>query len=272
MPILQIRDKDGKFVAIPAINGKSAYEQAKEGGYKGTEEEFIAILNGLMFPEDTEHRKDFNNPHKVTASQVNALSLTGGTLTGKSVYFNNGNARITGAQDYIQLDVFDSSKDDENKRQLVLNGKNTTDLKDAVVLTTLENGEQSTYAIYGEHNADELGISRIKTGTYKGGGFYGEGNASYITYEGHDPPRYIKIISEDGSDFMEAIYGMPNAVSCVSNCSVNTPNRIIFNETIDANTGAVFWRASVTGGNTDDSQARRQMNSSKLSYYYIFIW
>lgn len=55
MPILQIRDKDGKFVAIPAIKGdegKSAYEQAKEGGYKGTEKEFIAILNGLTFPEN----------------------------------------------------------------------------------------------------------------------------------------------------------------------------------------------------------------------------
>lgn len=171
MPILQIRDEDGNFIPIPAIKGdkgKSAYEQAKEGGYKGTEEEFIAILNGLTFPEDAEHREDFNNPHKVTASQVKALSLTGGTLTGKSVYFNNGNARITGAQDYIQLDVFDSSKDDENKRQLVLNGKNTTDLKDAVVLTTLENNEQNTYAIYGEHNVDELGISKIATGSYTG--------------------------------------------------------------------------------------------------------
>ena len=48
--ILKIRDKDGNFVGIPSIkgdNGKSAYEQAVEGGYKGTEEEFIQILGNL---------------------------------------------------------------------------------------------------------------------------------------------------------------------------------------------------------------------------------
>lgn len=70
MPILQIKDKDGKFVSIPAINGKSAYEQAKDGGYNGTEEEFIAVLNGLTNSEDATHYKDFNNPHKVTKEQV----------------------------------------------------------------------------------------------------------------------------------------------------------------------------------------------------------
>lgn len=87
MPILQIRDEDGNFIPIPAIrgdNGKSAYEQAKEGGYKGTEEEFVAILNGLTFPEDTEHREDFNNPHKVTASQLGAVQIK------TDVYIGNG--------------------------------------------------------------------------------------------------------------------------------------------------------------------------------------
>lgn len=50
MPILQIRDEDGNFVPINALRGdvgKSAYEQAKEGGYMGTEEEFITLLNSL---------------------------------------------------------------------------------------------------------------------------------------------------------------------------------------------------------------------------------
>lgn len=73
MPVLQIRDKDGKFVPIPAVkgdDGKSAYEQAKEGGYVGTEEEFIALLNGLTASADADHYADFNNPHKVTKDQV----------------------------------------------------------------------------------------------------------------------------------------------------------------------------------------------------------
>lgn len=61
MPILQVRDKDGNFVSIPAIEGargergKSAYEQAKEGGYEGTEEEFIALLNGLESAASVEY-------------------------------------------------------------------------------------------------------------------------------------------------------------------------------------------------------------------------
>ena len=50
MSILYIRGANGDFIPIRTIKGnvgKSAYEQAQEGGYEGTEEEFIALLNGL---------------------------------------------------------------------------------------------------------------------------------------------------------------------------------------------------------------------------------
>lgn len=83
MPILHIRDENGNFIPIPAISGKdgkSAYEQAVEGGFQGTEEEFIALLNGLISAqinpistEEPEHYSDFNNPHKVTAKQTGAI-------------------------------------------------------------------------------------------------------------------------------------------------------------------------------------------------------
>jgi hypothetical protein len=76
MNVLKIRDKDGNFIPILSLkgeNGKSAYEQAKEGGYKGTEQEFIALLNGLTNTEDAAHYSDLNNPHKTTASQVGAI-------------------------------------------------------------------------------------------------------------------------------------------------------------------------------------------------------
>ena len=46
--ILNIRDPNtNQWIEIPAITGapgKSAYEFAKEGGYTGTEEEFIVAL------------------------------------------------------------------------------------------------------------------------------------------------------------------------------------------------------------------------------------
>lgn len=86
MSILRIRDKDGNFIPIYSIrgeDGKSAYEQAKEGGYTGTEEEFIQMLASLgnvsavqLTGDDSiteEHIANKNNPHGVTAAQVGAL-------------------------------------------------------------------------------------------------------------------------------------------------------------------------------------------------------
>lgn len=92
MPILQIRDENGNFIPIPALqgkDGKSAYEQAKEGGFTGTEEEFIQILgslggiNALQLAELDEeiaellaaHLENKNNPHNVLAEQTGAISI-----------------------------------------------------------------------------------------------------------------------------------------------------------------------------------------------------
>ena len=81
MPTLYIRDGNGNFVPIPALkgdDGKSAYEQAVEGGYLGTEEEFIAFLNGALNPvsavgDEPSHIENKNNPHQVTAKQTGAV-------------------------------------------------------------------------------------------------------------------------------------------------------------------------------------------------------
>lgn len=76
IPVLKIRDGNGNFIPINAIRGdkgKSAYEQARDGGYTGTEEEFIALLNGLTSTIDAQHYADLNNPHKVTAEQTGAV-------------------------------------------------------------------------------------------------------------------------------------------------------------------------------------------------------
>lgn len=60
IPVLKIKDANGNLIPINAIrgekgedgiNGKSAYEQAVEGGYKGTEAEFTNLLNGLTGKE-----------------------------------------------------------------------------------------------------------------------------------------------------------------------------------------------------------------------------
>ncbi len=74
--VLKIRDKNGGFFPINALRGtqgKSAYEQAKEGGYTGTEEEFIALLNGILASSSSNHTNNTDNPHEVTAEQTGAI-------------------------------------------------------------------------------------------------------------------------------------------------------------------------------------------------------
>lgn len=73
--ILKVRDKDGKFVDIPAIKGRDAYEYAVDGGFAGTEADFIQILNENLAEFDGGHIVDKNNPHGTTAEQVVALKI-----------------------------------------------------------------------------------------------------------------------------------------------------------------------------------------------------
>ena len=45
MSILYIRDKNGNFVQMPSVPGKSAYEIAvAKGTFSGTEQEFAEML------------------------------------------------------------------------------------------------------------------------------------------------------------------------------------------------------------------------------------
>ena len=49
MDVLNIRDGDGKFIAIPMLkgdNGKSAYQIALDNGFEGTEAEWLESLRG----------------------------------------------------------------------------------------------------------------------------------------------------------------------------------------------------------------------------------
>jgi hypothetical protein len=76
-------DPDGDTFTLDELkgtDGKSAYEYAKEGGYNGTEEEFVELFKSI--PSVEEHLNDTSNPHEVTAEQVGALPVTGGTITG----------------------------------------------------------------------------------------------------------------------------------------------------------------------------------------------
>ena len=45
--ILQVK-QDGRFVDVPALRGKSAYEQALEGGLDITEEQFNNLMANII--------------------------------------------------------------------------------------------------------------------------------------------------------------------------------------------------------------------------------
>ena len=46
MSILRIKDENGNWQEVPALQGKSAYAYAVEAGYTGTEKEFAQSLAG----------------------------------------------------------------------------------------------------------------------------------------------------------------------------------------------------------------------------------
>lgn len=111
MSVLYVRNDKGEFVPIPALKGdkgESAYEQAKKGGYTGTEEEFIAMLNGLTaslsgvapISVDAEHYTNYDNPHNVTASQV-GLGNVDNTSDADKPVSNATSAAIEGVRSLV---------------------------------------------------------------------------------------------------------------------------------------------------------------------------
>lgn len=152
IPVLRIRDANGNFIPINAIRGdrgKSAYEQAKEGGYKGTEQEFIALLNGLTSTDDADHYSDFSNPHNVTAQQVGALSIMGGYLQGGLGFVGEGDANTSEIVQNSDYATIIRNKANGIETILALTNETKVDAADVFKLW-FANG--NGYSIYGEHN------------------------------------------------------------------------------------------------------------------------
>lgn len=84
--ILKVRDADGTVHEIHALQGKSAYQYAVEGGYTGTEEEFSAKLA----------QDKFANPHALTFTGAVTGSYDGSEAL--TVEIPSGGAGLTTAQ------------------------------------------------------------------------------------------------------------------------------------------------------------------------------
>ena len=153
IPVNAIRGEKGK----DGVNGKSAYEQAKEGGYDGTEQEFIATLNGLTAGEHAEHYANLDNPHQVTAQQVGALPITGGQLQGGLGLVGEGDANTSEIVQNSDFATIFRNKAGGIETILSLTNESKVDVADVLKLW-FANG--NGYSIYGEHNkptASEVG-------------------------------------------------------------------------------------------------------------------
>ena len=199
MSILYLRDQNGNFVPITTIqgkDGKSAYEQAREGGYKGTLDEFTALLNGLTASEDASHYADLSNPHKTTAQQVGALPIEGGTITGSVLGLGNGLAQIVGGPTYSSISAV-SQKDYNNHRILraINPDLESYALEKAVQLIDTINGVPYEYNLFGEHNASYFGFSRMFVGSYVGAGVYGATGETTIPQVLPFKPKVMYVMS-----------------------------------------------------------------------------
>lgn len=67
---IKVNGKKVAGIGRPGADGKSAYQQAVEGGYKGTEDEFRKVLASSLTQEQADQRY---------------LQLSGGTMTGELV-------------------------------------------------------------------------------------------------------------------------------------------------------------------------------------------
>ena len=57
MALIRVRDKNGNYIDIPALQGESAYDIAVRNGFVGTESEWLESLKGqdYVLTEEDKH-------------------------------------------------------------------------------------------------------------------------------------------------------------------------------------------------------------------------
>lgn len=106
------------------------------------------------------HTGNKSNPHGVTAAQVGALPIAGGTLTDKTLALYNGIARVIAGSKTIQLTAHEVADNFDNHTTLFLSQAQTLDKK--IRLLTRISSTDTYYKLYGEHNKP--------SGSYDGNG------------------------------------------------------------------------------------------------------
>lgn len=137
-----------------------------------SKEEMDELLENVA-PEFTINGKSPDETGEITlnASDVSALPIAGGTLTGDSLKIHNGDSEILSLTTGLSLITRTNKNSDDNRRRLILyNSTSTTDVSKAIRLLDTVDGTTKNYNLYGEHNITkgttdlEAGVSELKSG------------------------------------------------------------------------------------------------------------
>ncbi len=263
--ILKVKDKDGNWIDINVIkgeDGKSAYEQAKEGGYTGTEVEFIALLAGLNSSDDA-HYTDFNNPHKVTKEQVGlgAISLDYGTVIGKGAQTYGGGTSIgENAQTTSGVAIGDGA--DAEGGVAIGDGAVTYDGiqlgRGTITDGGLKVGSYKLMDAKGNVPVDRLAnASKIATGSYTGANKHGVNNPLSLTFP--FVPKVVFIIPNAKAASMPFawVYGSSIGLTAYNNSQIFASN--------------LTWDGNTLTWYTSDGYPSYQHNNSNTTYYWVAI-
>lgn len=95
--------------------------------------------------------------HTHTATEVGALPIEGGTITGTNICLNNGTGRLMANGDAAQIEAWTTAGDDSERRILTMYDKGAkSDVASSLVLTDRVGSINTEYKIYGEHNKPTL--------------------------------------------------------------------------------------------------------------------
>ena len=298
MPILHIRDENGNFIPIPTIkgtDGKSAYELAKEGGYQGTEEEFIQILGSLgginaaqLVDENGDygdHLENKSNPHNVTASQTGAipeayyasddlnseLQQGGGKMTICSYHSGTLNSPYKdGLTVFAHGMVITNACSDKYGTQLCMPSGDKH-----IYIRTL-NG-QGVLGWEQVVNKPDINAAQIASGTYTGTGTHGESNKNSLTFPFVPKVVFISTPSTVASGTDNATYFATATLMNGSNLGFVTQS------TEDANRGysiplrllwsdkTLSWYYVNTSTSSTGMTASYQLNYSGMVYNWVAI-
>lgn len=242
------------------------------------------------------HLGNKSNPHGVSASQIGALPITGGTIYGylgasadsyPGIEFRTPNtAAVIMKNAYkdaegnyfdhgLIISDYDKASQSESVSLILSCGSvtdNNSEMTSALRIASILDGQARYYNIFGDHNREAMGIAKIETGAYVGTGTYGEEHPNRLTFS-IEPKIVIVYCDRYHAGVSDEIFGN---VAFGYGRQVFYKGASIFETEKDGSDGTSYYTEYVLNGNVlewyyEYNDALHQMNSTGVTYHYIAI-